>query len=49
LIFSFPIVSDGEGGYSIVQDLPMSDWAREKFNLTLAELRQEKEVVRDLL
>ncbi len=49
LIFSFPVTSDGQGGYSIVQDLPMSDWAKEKFNATLEELRQEKAVVADLL
>lgn len=49
LVFSFPLVSDGAGNYSIVQHLPMSDWARGKFNITLEELRQEKEVVKDLL
>jgi hypothetical protein len=30
LIFSFPLVSDGQGGYEIVQGLPISDFAREK-------------------
>ncbi len=49
LLFSFPIVADGTGGYSIVQGLPMSDWARPKFEATLAELRGEKEIVADLL
>ena len=49
LIFSFPIVSDGQGGYHIVQGLPLSDWAKEKFALTLQELRDEKAVVADLL
>jgi malate dehydrogenase len=49
LNFSFPIVADGQGGYSIVQDLPLSDWAKEKFNATLVELREEKAVVADLL
>jgi malate dehydrogenase len=48
LIFSFPLVSDGQGGYSIVQDLPMSNWAKEKFKVTLQELRGEKEFVADL-
>ncbi len=48
LMFSFPLVSDGNG-YNIVQDVPMSDWAKEKFDATLAELRSEKEVVADLL
>jgi len=49
LIFSFPIVSDGEGKYSIVQDLPLSDFAREKIKATEEELKTEKEVVTDLL
>lgn len=49
LIFSFPIVSDGQGGYSIVKNLSMSDWGKEKFAITLQELREEKAVVADLL
>ncbi len=49
LIFSYPITSDGQGGYSIVQGLPMSDWAKGKFAATLQELRDEKAVVADLL
>jgi malate dehydrogenase len=49
LVFSFPLISDGEGGYRIVQGLPMSNWAKEKFNKTLEELRGEKAVVADLL
>lgn len=49
IVFSFPVRADGKGGYTIVQDLPMTAWAKEKFNATLAELREEKEVVADLL
>lgn len=49
LIFSYPIVSDGQGGYSIVQNLSLSDWAKEKFAITLQELREERAVVADLL
>ena len=49
LIFSFPIQSDGEGGWSIVQGLPLSDFAKEKIAETLAELREEQAVVADLL
>ncbi|HMR65235.1 MAG TPA: malate dehydrogenase, partial [Anaerolineae bacterium] len=30
LIFSFPVTADGQGSYSIVQGLPLSDWAKEK-------------------
>ncbi len=49
LIFSFPLVSDGNGNYEIVQGLSFSDFAQEKFNATLEELRNEKAVVADLL
>lgn len=49
LISSFPIASDGRGGYNIVQGLSLSDWAREKIEISLAELREEKSVVADLL
>lgn len=49
LIYSFPLVSDGQGGYEIVQGLPISDFAREKLTLTENELKEEKAVVADLL
>jgi malate dehydrogenase len=49
LIFSFPIQSDGAGGWSIVQGLSMSDFAKEKIAATLEELRNEKAVVADML
>jgi malate dehydrogenase len=49
LMFSFPIVSDGQGGYSIVQGLSWSDFAREKVAITEQELKDEKGVVADLL
>ena len=49
LIFSFPIQSDGAGGWSIVQGLSMSDFAKEKVAATLDELRHEKSLVTDML
>jgi len=49
LVCSFPLVSDGQGNYSIVQNLSMSDWAKEKLEITLAELRSEREVITNLL
>lgn len=49
LIFSFPIQSDGRGGYHIVQGIDLSDFAKEKIAATAAELDQEKAVVADLL
>jgi malate dehydrogenase len=48
LFCSFPLTSDGEANYRIVQNLPMSDWAKKKFKITLEELRAEKEFVANL-
>ncbi|MBP7998771.1 MAG: malate dehydrogenase [Chloroflexi bacterium] len=49
LIFSYPLRSDGVGGYEIVQGLPVSDFAREKINATMQELQSERDTVADLL
>ncbi|RMH56649.1 MAG: malate dehydrogenase [Candidatus Hydrogenedentota bacterium] len=49
LVFSFPLTSDGQGGYRIVPEIPWNDFAREKISATLEELRKEKSVVTDLL
>ena len=49
LIFSFPVQSDGNGGWAIVQGLPLSDFAQAKIAATLAELRDEKAIVADML
>ena len=49
LIFSVPITSDGQGNFSIVQDVPMSEWAKGKFQANIDELSKEKSVVADLL
>jgi malate dehydrogenase len=49
IVFSFPLKSDGMGNYSIVQGLPLSDFAREKIAITMNELIEERGVVEDLL
>jgi malate dehydrogenase len=49
LIFSFPLTNDGQGSYGIVQGLPLSDFAQEKVQATLNELRNERDTVADLL
>jgi len=48
LIYSYPVICS-QGRYEIVQDLPISDWARGMMNATAAELREEREAVQDLL
>ncbi|MDX1416361.1 MAG: malate dehydrogenase [Candidatus Promineifilaceae bacterium] len=49
LIFSYPLRNDGSGSYEIVQDLSLSDFGRQKIQATLAELRDERDTVADLL
>ena len=49
LLFSFPLVTNADGSYSIVQDLPHNDDAKEKIQKTLDELKMERDVVKDLL
>ena len=49
LISSFPIQSDGKGAYSIVQGLPVNDFAKAAIAKTVAELVGEKETVKDML
>lgn len=48
LISSFPIRSDGES-WEIVQDVPIDEFSREKIDLSVTELREEREAVADLL
>ncbi len=48
LIYSFPCTcSDGE--YKIVQGLEIDEFSREKMDATLAELKEERDEVKDLL
>ncbi len=47
LIFSFPCRTEN-GKLKVVTGLTHSDFAKEKFNLTLDELRKEKEAVKEL-
>ena len=48
LIASFPVRSDGEK-WEIVQGVPVNDFSRAKIDATVAELREEREAVKDLL
>lgn len=49
LIFSFPVRSDGKGGWSIVQGLETNDFLKEKLAATIKELEGEREIVKTLL
>ena len=49
LVFSFPITCDGNGKQSVVQGLPLSDFAKEKIDITMKELQKERSIVSDLM
>ena len=49
LMFGFPLKTDASGKVSIVPDLPISEYAQEKIDLTTQELLDEKNDVIDLL
>lgn len=48
LIFGYPLRVNGDG-WDVVEELTLSNWAQGKFNKVLEELRQERDVVKDLL
>jgi malate dehydrogenase len=48
LMFSFPVRSDGSN-WEIVQGIEHNEFAKEKIQNTLAELRAERDAVKDLL
>jgi len=45
----FPLEMDGEGGYSLVKDLPISVFQEEQIAKTVAELKSERDAVSELL
>lgn len=49
LISSFPVRSNGKGGWEIVQGLELDGFLSEKLKATIAELEKERELVSDLL
>ncbi len=49
LVFSYPLRSRGGGEYEIVQGLELSDYARQKLQLSWQELLEEKAAVADLI
>ncbi len=46
---SYPVRTDGRGNYEIVDGLELSDFAREQIEASVQELREEREVISDLL
>jgi len=48
LMFGYPLTTDGKS-WKIVPNLSHNDFAREKINTTLTELRSERDTIKDLL
>jgi malate dehydrogenase len=49
LVFSYPCRGDGKGNFSVVEGVKLDAFGQEKFKLTLKELEEERDAVKDLL
>ena len=49
IVSSFPLRSDGKGGWQIVDGLEINDFARAKIEASTTELQEERSVTADLL
>jgi malate dehydrogenase len=49
LVFGYPCTSTGDGNWKVVEGLQLDAFGQRKFQITLEELLQEQEVVKDLL
>jgi malate dehydrogenase len=49
LVFSYPCKSDGKGNFSVVEGVKLDAFGQEKFKITLKELEEERDAVKDLL
>lgn len=49
IISSFPLRSKGDGGYEIVKNVTLNEYATAKIAVTIAELEKERDIVKDLL
>ena len=49
LITSFPIRTNADGAWEIVQSVPIGDFSRGKIDATVGELKEEKSLVAELL
>lgn len=49
LVFGYPVRADGKGNLEIVQGLGLDEFGSQKFKITLKELEEEREAVKDML
>jgi malate dehydrogenase len=49
LVFSYPCRSDGKGNLRVAEGVKLDEFGKQKFQVTLKELQEEREAVKDLL
>jgi malate dehydrogenase len=49
LVFSYPCRGDGKGNFTVVEGLKLDAFGQEKFKITLKELEEERDAVKELL
>lgn len=49
LVFGYPVRSDGQGRFTVVDGLTLDAFGKAKFEITLKELLEEQDAVKDLL
>jgi malate dehydrogenase len=49
LVFSYPVRNSGDGVFRVVEGLQLDAFGKERFAITLRELEEERDAVRDLL
>ncbi len=49
LITSFPVRTNHDGSWEVAKWVPIGDFSREKITATIAELKEERELVKELL
>lgn len=49
LVFSYPVRNSGDGTFRVVAGLQLDAFGKERFAITLRELEEERDAVRDLL
>ena len=49
LVFGYPCTTTGDGKWHVVEGVPLDAFGKAKFELTLKELLEEQDAVKDLL
>jgi malate dehydrogenase len=49
LVFSYPCRGDGKGNFTVVEGVQLDAFGKQKFQVTLNELQEEREAVKGML